>query len=382
MSELNEVTKVLLSQGYTRDQTPPGMNAWNDFYGGWTYTFKTRCEQVYETPCGLLVKGSYWSSGSRYFAGREWTLENNCPTIACPYGQVTDCQLRHELLRPERYESGTLGLIFTCDCHRTDRPYDYEHSREKVVDEEDAEAERRWKDFAVAHHGRVCKSHANYNRNTREWSFRYDPYHNCRIQARACCYCSVLGKPLSGKKANVYYDLKVTQIVKGYGLLPDEERVTIIKGIKAMEKQLPEEVCQAIAKACREEIQWHVDMSHHWDTYFTGAKYEVLNLRAERRDVRDLDQDLADIASGIEVVHKSDVEAAAKQAKHEKRTAAENKRRLALQKKIGASGYAGLTDADKRRARKKFSSAEILRIEKDAKGNQAPEQISIFEEET
>lgn len=381
MSELNEVTKELLAQGYSRDQTPPGMNAWNNFYGGWTYTYKTQCEQVYETPCGLLVKGSYWSSGTMYFAGREWTMENNCPTISCPYGQKLFCDLRHELLRPESHESGTLGLIFTCDCHRTERPYDYEHSREKVVDEEEAEAERRWKEFAIAHHGRVCKVHSHYNRNTREWSFRYDPYHGCRIQSRGCQYCAVLGKELSGKKANVYYDLKVTQPVKGYGLLPDEERVTITKGIKATEKQLPEEVCQAIAKVSCDEIQWYVDMAHHWDSYFTGAKYEVVNLRAECRDVRDLDQDLADIANGIEVVHKSDVDAAAKEAKREKRTAAEDKRRLALQKKIEASGYDGLSDADKRRARKKFSRAEIQHIEKDAEENPIPEQISFFEEE-
>ena len=273
MSELNEATKELLAQGWTRDQTPSGMNKWNDFDGGWTYTFSTRAAQVYETPCGLLVKGSWWAGGSMYFAGRAWTMENNCPTISCPYGQKLFCDLRHELLRPEHMESGTLGMIFPCDCHRTNRPYDYEHSRDKVQDGEEAEAERRWKEFSAAHHGRVCKAHAHYNRNTREWSFRYDPYHGCRIQSLGCQYCSVLSKVLSGKKSNVYYDLKVTQPVKGYGLFPDEKRVTITKGIKALEKQLPEEVCQSIAKLSREEIQRHVDMAHHWDSYFSGTKY-------------------------------------------------------------------------------------------------------------
>ena len=381
MSELNEATKELLVQGWTRDQTPPGMSKWNDFDGGWTYTFQTRAAQVYETPCGLLVKGSWWAGGSMYFAGRAWTMENNCPTISCPYGQKLFCDLRHELLRPEHMESGTLGMIFTCDCHRTDRPYDYEHSRDKVQDEEEAEAERRWKEFCAAHHGRVCKAHAHYNRNTREWSFRYVPYHGCRIQSRGCQYCSVLSKVLSGKKTNVYYDLKVTQPVKGYGLFPDEERITITKGIKALEKQLPEEVCQSIAKLSREEIQWYVDMSHHWDSYFSGTKYEVMNIRAERRDVRDLDQDLADIANGIEVVHKSDQEAEQTAHKREKRAAAESKRRMALKKKIEASGFDALSSADKQRVRKKFTRAEVCQMEHDAEERQTPEQITFFEEE-
>ena len=379
MSELNEATKELLAQGWTSDQTPPGMNKWNDFDGGWTYTFQTRAAQVYETPCGLLVKGSWWAGGVMFFAGRAWTMENNCPTIACPYGQKQWCDRRHELLRPENYKSGTTGLIFTCDCHRTDRPYDYEHSRDKVIVEEATEEERRWKEFAAAHQGRVCKAHANYNRNTREWSFRYDPYYGCRTNALGCQYCSVLGKMFSGKKANVYYDLKVTRPVKGYGLFPDEERITITKGIKALDKQLPEEVCEAIAKMSREAIQWHVNMNHHWDTYFSGAKFEVCNLRAERRDVRDLDQDLEDIANGIEVIHKSEAEAVARETKRERRAASENKRRMALKKKIQIVGYDGLTEVEKIRAQKKFTRAEILKIEQAAQINPAAGQTTLFE---
>ena len=381
MTELNEVTKELLAQGYTRDQTPPGMKPWKDFDGGWTYTWQVGASLVFETPCGLLVKGSHWSSGTMWYAGREWSMENNCPTVSCPYGQKQFCELRHELLQPEHYCSGTLGLIFTCDCHRTEKPYRYEESWDKVNDDEQAEEDRLWLVFAAAHHGRVCRAHSHYNRNKREWTFCYDPYRNCRVNSLGCRYCAVLGRALSGKKANVYYDLKVTKTVKGCGLIPDEERITITKGIRALDKQIPEEVCDAIARVSLKEIQWHVNLNHHSETWFTGAKFEVINLRSERRDVRDLDQDLADIASGIEVVHKSDVEAAAKQAKHEKRAASEEKRRSALQKKIEASGYDGLSDADKRRARKKFSQAEIRCMEKDAEENPIPEQISFFEEE-
>lgn len=380
MSELNEATKALLAQGYTRDQTPPGMCRWNDFDGGWRYTWESHCKQVYETPCGLLVKGSHFHSGVMWFGGREWSTENNCPTVTCPYGQKLNCELRHELLQPEHYDSGTLGLIFTCNCHQTERPYTYDDSWDRIVDEEQAEEDRRWEEFAAAHHWHVCRAHSHYNRNTRKWDFRYEPFYNCRSQCLGCPGCSVLGiTKFSGKKANVYYDLKVTQIVKGCGLIPDEKRITITKGIKALEKQLPEEVCQAIAKVGRPEIQWLVDMNHHSDTFFTGTKYEVINLRAERRDVRDLDQDLADIAAGIEVVHKSDVEAKAKQAKTEKRKLAENKRRDAVKKRIQKDGFDALSEIEKIRAVKKFGEAEIMRIEETEK-SKALQQITFFEE--
>ena len=382
MTELNEVTKELLSQGYTRDQTPPGMRPWCDFDGGWTYTWQTGASMVFETPCGLLVKGSHWGSGTMWFGGREWSRENNCPTLCCPHGQKQFCELRHELLQPEHYSSGTLGLIFTCECHRTDKPYNYEQSWDKVINDERAEEDRRWLEFAAAHHGRVCREHSHYNRNTREWTFDYDPYRNCRVNSLGCRYCTVLGKEFSGKKANVYYDLRVTRTVKGCGLIPDEERITITKGIRALDKQIQEEVCEAIAKVSLEEIQWHVNMSHHSEAWFTGAKFEVINLRAERRTVRDLDQDLADIANGIEVLHQSDVEAAAKQAKHKKRAASEEKRRSALKKKIEVSGYVGLSTTDRLRADRRFSRTEIRSIEREADRAPVAEQINLFEEAT
>lgn len=379
MSELNEATKALLALGYTRDQTPPGMCRWNDFDGGWRYTWEMHEKLVYETPCGLLVKGTHWMSGVMWFGGREWSLENNCPTIRCPYGQKLTCGLRHELLQPERYESGTCGLIFTCDCHRAERSYTYDDSWDRIVDEEQAEEDRRWEEFAAAHHWRVCRSHSHYNRNTREWTFQYNPFYNCRNQCLGCPGCSVLGiMKFSGKKANVYYDLKVTQIVKGCGLIPDEERITITKGIKALEKQLPEEVCQAIAKVGRLEIQSLVNMNHHSETFFTGAKYEVINLRAERRDVRDLDQDLADIAAGIKVVHKSDEETKTQAIKREKRQRAKLKRHDDLKKKIQSTGYESLSESDKRRAQKWFRKKEIDTIEKESIKD-TTEQISLFE---
>ena len=37
MSELNELTRRLLAEGYTPEDTPPGMQAYKQHEGGWTY---------------------------------------------------------------------------------------------------------------------------------------------------------------------------------------------------------------------------------------------------------------------------------------------------------------------------------------------------------
>ena len=48
-------------------------------------------------------------------------------------------------------------------------------------------------------------------------------------------------------------------------------------------------------------------------------RYDVENIRIEARESRDLMQDLADIEAGIEVVHQSDLEKAAKVKKRKDR---------------------------------------------------------------
>ena len=56
--DVNLISQKLLADGWAKEQTPPGMKAWNDFDGGWTYDPKHRSQSVFETPCGLLLKHS------------------------------------------------------------------------------------------------------------------------------------------------------------------------------------------------------------------------------------------------------------------------------------------------------------------------------------
>lgn len=98
--EINKLTQRLLNEGYTEDQTPPGCNPWNRFYGGWTYNYRNRLNTVFETPCGLLVKRTeIGHSGAMGYMGIDWTEENDNVTILCPhYSRNGTCELNHPLL--------------------------------------------------------------------------------------------------------------------------------------------------------------------------------------------------------------------------------------------------------------------------------------------
>ena len=100
-------------------------------------------------------------------------------------------------------------------------------------------------------------------------------------------------------------------------------------------------------------------------------KIEIINVRAERRVCRDLEQDLADIRKGILVVHESDQLKQKKEQKKERR----KKRLERVQKKIEKIGYENLSGAEQRFADKKIGTDGIKDIEK--KRLEKEQQISL-----
>ncbi len=96
--EWNELTKGLLAEGYKPEDTPPGMDAYREHEGGWTYNWKTLHTLVFETPCGLLVGGSHFSNGYMSYQGVDWRAENNNPVVCCPRFDLDFCHMRHPLL--------------------------------------------------------------------------------------------------------------------------------------------------------------------------------------------------------------------------------------------------------------------------------------------
>ena len=361
-SELNRLTEQLLKQGYSKEQTPPGMNDWHFFYGGWTYSRDTLQDMTFETPCGLLVEGYRFLTGSMSFMGVNWMPENDNPTVTCPYFDRPECGLVHELLRG--HTTGKEQLHF-CNCHLSDRVYSYADSLNKAHDDVWREAEILWQLFSDARHGRVCKQHAAYNRATKQWSIHYDPF-VCALDGCFREHCPILDAGISTRKANIYYDLKTTWTLKGEGMLPDEEKVRVEKGIKLLDRPVSETICGAILKYAN--VAEHIRFRKGWNSLksrLSGKTHKVINVRVERREHRDLQQDLRDIAAGIDVVHASDEAAAARAQKSERRKKAAASRAAKLERLVYEKGYDNLETIERIRADRVLGAGRIRELEKE-----------------
>lgn len=132
---LNDLTRQLYAQGYTRENHPDTVY-WSDWQN-FGYKWETALGFTWETPCGLLIQGN--SSMGRNVASSEcfyqhvwYCPENDNPLLRCPY-----------LRKGCEHIPPGLKLIM-CPCHQTDKPYDYEHSAEKVEAERNQEAHKQY----------------------------------------------------------------------------------------------------------------------------------------------------------------------------------------------------------------------------------------------
>ena len=87
----------------------------------------------------------------------------------------------------------------------------------------------------------------------------------------------------------------------------------IIKGKRLFEHPVSMDIAKACARLCQDRIRDKMRSHYSKELFFSEyhGKYfsfEVLNVRAERRESRDLMQDLEDIRNGIQIVHASDME--------------------------------------------------------------------------
>ena len=316
--EINKISRKLLAEGWTKDQTPPGMKGWNEFYGGWTYHYSARLNTVFESPCGLLWKREELShSGACFFMGVTWSEENDNIMRMCPYyTRDKRCELNDPVLEDHPTRTGPDEYIPFCPVHETDREWDYEHSGKKAIDDAEKIEDERWAEFSEKRKGRACRLQSHYNRKTQTWTMNYDP----QFCSSGCAYCNVLHRPVSSKKVNVFYDRKEVRVKKGEGLFEDEEVVTVRKGIKLLSRPVSETIAEAIVKRSLHDIQRRVELNL-WAKIFLGElkSVEVINLRAGRTEARDLLQDIQDVQAGIEVIHEIDVQKASAAKKRESR---------------------------------------------------------------
>lgn len=390
--EYNLLTKKLLKEGYTAEQHPDyvkvcrsawGKELWQNLAGGFEYTNEHLEKMVFKTGCGLLVKGGRFATGSMSYMGIDWIPENDNPVANCPYRKEC-CDLKDPVLGGQR--GGAMFKIVYCDCHQTTEPYKYEKSLEKVHDDKNRESRRKYEAFVKSRGGHVCRWHTRYNEWTGEWEQDYDPMicaENCIKMGRDC---DLTHKPVSEKKGNVFYDVKTSHVRRDGMLFDGEKIVQIEKGVRLFKTAKSMTICEEAARKCKGEIERRERSRKHAEILINGWEVEVLNVRAERRESRDLAQDLQDIAAGIEITHASDNEKKKREKKRERRKQAEERKVRKLEKKILKDGYESLEEysLDRRHADKWLGEERILELEEirrkkiEEEKNQ-PRQISLFE---
>ncbi|RAQ28672.1 Uncharacterised protein [uncultured Ruminococcus sp.] len=389
MKELNLLTQRLFAEGWIKEKHPDYVRDWNytsKFYGGFEYTREHQNRMVFSTPCGLLVKGSHWNSGHMAYMGVNWTVENDNPTICCPYRKA-GCEQNHPLLR-DRTASGPSKMVF-CACHEVDVPYCYERSIEKVSDEYNQRKEALFQSFA-RDKKRICRHHCYFDEHTETWVQRYDPM-ECARSHTDCHYCTILGKELDTKKGNIFYDLKTTRKTEELTLFAKEYEVAIRKDKKLLERNVSLDICRAILKVCPDAPQEKAEGKYSRELYFSEYhgmyfKVEAVNVRVECRASRDLEQDIADAQAGYTVTHEADTLAAAKQQKSERREKARQARIRKAKKLILQHGMDGLLETDLYRVRRMIDKGlitgeEIFSLEHQRTEQQSVEQMTLFQEE-
>ena len=404
MAEYNKLTERLLSEGYTAENHPDyvevGGSMMNrnldNFDGGFRYYFWHIAEKTYKTPCGLLCKGKNTHTAFCWM-GEKYCYENDNPWILCPKGEV-GCQLREEPFKSH----GDGVLCRHCIVHPTDTEWRYEESCEAEQHLYDDLIRRKKTSFILQKNNHVCENHMHFDIKTKEWSFNYDPMvcatGFCRAQTsdfQDGGFCPVLNRNLSKEKGNVFYDIKYSgrDYSKDGTLFEGERFTSIVKGKQLFNKPIRLDIARVIANMCQDEIRQKVRWNNNEYNslmFFRAERgeidfhWEVLNIRAEKKRARDLEQDLRDIEDGITVTHDFDVQKAKRKAKSERRAAAKQKRISRIEKLILKEGYDNLEKAEQNRAVNlldidRIDELDAQHIEMLQKKKKEPKQLSLFD---
>lgn len=379
--EANKLTQRLLTEGWKKDQTPPGCKPWNKYHGGWEYAYHSRLNVTFETPCGLILKRTELShSGYMSYMGIDWTEENDNMTVLCPYYDKGHCELNHPLLEEGNACGGAhYEQLRFCAVHESDKPWTYETSVQRVRDLAEQEKDRLWEEFSARKGGRVCRHQCRYNRRTKKWT---PAYHPGQCAGNGCTYCVVLQKEIDpSKRGFVFYDVKRTIPISGEGLFEAFEQVTLTKGKKLFDKPIPLALCEAIVKYGLHDAKSRLRLNIHSELFFNPTrKVEFINFRAEKKAGRDLLKDLKDIQDGISVIHEVDVQKEKTDSKRQRRAKAAQLKVVALERKILAQGLSGITGFQRERYEKILGVDRCYELDAQHKQNLEEQQMSLFRE--
>ena len=317
----------------------------------------------------------------------DWSHENDNPVFRCPYNKP-ECEYNDPRLHG--MHGGGLCIQCWCTCHRTDEPYDYENSIEKENAKRDAERRQKYEEYCQAHNGRVCQNHMFYDEHTRTWEQHYEPTRCAHMCYSQNGYCPILGRKLSRKRGNVYYDLRESGAVRKkeqISLFEQDRWEHITKGIRYLKKPCSLDICEAIVKTQQEDIRRNYEINHSsmmlMDETYT---WEIYNIRAEAKPSRDLLQDLQDLRDGIPITFDDDRIKEKETKKKEQRNANKQKAIEKLEKKLIEIGYENLSDtsadrvhADKWLDPERLEELENIRRQKIKEEQEKPVQLSLFD---
>ena len=319
---MNNLTVRLLAEGYTKDSHPDYVK-WSGFRElEYTHAFITNA--VWETPCGWFCKiRGYCGWGSH--GGVDYRPENDNYLMPCCQPDKADFCFYAER---ERFLD---RIVVKCPVRLSNRPYDYQRSLERIQDERDVIRRRFYEQFLLEHPGAECCACRTVDEKTLRTVFRYDPESCVNYTPHGCWQetCVVTGRARDTTLGNLYYDVRVTRHLEK-GFLQWNER-SINKGVKWFDSKRTVSAINEWLRVNPDTIQRREDGKFRTDRIFFNKKIDVVveNIRIEKRPSRDLRQDLADIAEGIEVTHNSDLVKRSASAKRERREA----RREAKQRK-------------------------------------------------
>lgn len=396
MSEYNLLTQKLLAEGYTVTNHPDNVrvagggfsrtDVLENLSGGFVFTPKARWERVYETPCGLQILGE--NVFSMHWYGVAWCHENDNPVFHCPYSYpvCSCCKSRPEpfsLYRNNRF----------CSAHLSLQPYHEENSVERAEKEQEDRKEQLRLEFLRTHE-RSCPHQLKYDEWKECWEMKYNP--DTCITLGTCTYCDVLKEDLGKAKGNIYYDIELEGRNYGKdGTIFEGERFHVVhKGYQYFGKPVNLKLAERFLKVNKEPMMLSIRSNTLGRlignlTAYQAEKGEIdlhwkfTNFRVVKKDVRDLEQDLADIAAGIRISHVIDEKKLAKQAK-QKRLAKNAEAKVRRYRKLVLTK--DLDEFERKKAVKVLGKDEYLRLlaEKNTVKPSVPKddgavQMSLFD---
>ncbi len=364
---MNDLTEKLFSEGYTPENHPENVE-WHSGWREFQYTKAAAILMVWETPCGLLRKGCIQDAcGNGSFMGVTYSIENGNLRIGCPYYYKDRFQEYSERECARRDPKTPPG--WNCTTHRTDRPYDYEQSVEKIQD--------AWNKVKSAAHLEAVSGYGfcvcmEFNFAKRKYVPNYHVM-NCINIGCKNEVCAVTRRSRNLERVNIFYDLLWERHYKR-GLFELTDR-SIKKGVKQFKHPVARTDAEIWLKKFGKNLEPHLTRDDRRELHFskyhgkTGyGEYDwceysvtVQNVRIERRASKDLLQDLRDVQEGIEVIHASDLIKQAAQAKRDRIKKRKEDKARRLEKRAVDNMKRILGQEDASEALKIFASKELSR---------------------